>query len=92
MASKASFSYLMKLITSTCTDLSPEKVYETTKEKKDVVSNWSHLNLRRHNFGFYLCNTVVTVDLFVAVRVVAVVGAAAVVLHVVVAVGRNVQQ
>ena len=77
----------MKLITFICTDLSPEKVYETTKEKKDVVWNWSHLNHRGHNFGFYLCNTVVAVDLFVAV-----VAAAAVVVHVIVAVGRNVQQ
>ena len=82
----------MKLITFTCSDLSPEKVYETTKKKKDVVWNWSHLNLRRQNFGFYLRNTVVAVDLFVAVTVVAVVAAAAVVVHVVVAVGRNVQQ
>ena len=83
----------MKLITFTCNDLSPEKVYEPKKEKKDVVSNWSHLNIRRHNFGFYLCNAVVAVDLFVAVMVVAVVAAAAaVVVHVVVAVGRNVQQ
>ena len=79
----------MKLITFTCTDLSPEKVYEAKKEKKDVVSNWSHLNLRRHNFDFNLCNTVVAVDLFVVAVVVA--AAAAVVVHVV-AVGKNVQQ
>ena len=54
-----------------------------------MISNWSHLNLRRHNFDFHLCNTVVAVDLFV---VVAVVVAAAVVVTVVVAVGKNVQQ
>ena len=54
-----------------------------------MISNWSHLNLRRHNFDFHLCNTVVAVDLFV---VVAVVVAAAVVVPVVVAVGKNVQQ
>ena len=88
MAYKTSL-YLIKLITFTCTDLSPKKAYEVTKEKKDVVSNWSHLNLRRHNFDFHLCNTVVAVDLFV---VVAVVVAAAVVVPVVVAVGKNVQQ
>ena len=52
-----------------------------------MISNWSHLNLRRHNFDFHLCNTVVAVDLFVVV-----VAAAAVVVPVVVAVGKNVQQ
>ena len=67
-----------------------KKAYESTKEKKDVISNWPHLNLCRHNFDFHLCNTVVAVDLFVAVAVV--VAAAAVVVHVVVAVGKNVQQ
>ena len=81
----------MKLITFTCTDLSPKKAYEATNEKEDVVSNWSHLNLRRHNFDFHLCNTVVAVDLFVVVAVV-VVAAAAVVVPVAVAVGKNVQQ
>ena len=54
-----------------------------------MVSNWSHLNIRRHNFNFYLCNTVVAVDLF-AVTVV-VVAAAAVVIPVIAAVGKNVQ-
>ena len=80
-------SYLIKLITFTCTDLSPKKAYEATKEKKDVISNWSHLNLRRHNFDFHLCNTVVAVDLFVVV-----VAAAAVVVPVVVAVGKDIQE
>ena len=47
-----------------------------------MVSNWSHLNLRRHNFDFHLSNTVLAVDLFV----VAVVAAAAVVVPVVVVV------
>ena len=47
---------------------------------------WSHLNLRRHNFDFHLCNTVVAVALFVVVAVVA-----AVVVPVVVAVSNNVQ-
>ena len=65
---------------------------EATKEKKDVVSNWAHLNLRRHNFDFYLCNTIVAVNLFVVATVVAVVAAAAVVVPVVVAIGKNVQQ
>ena len=64
-------------------------MYEAAKEKKDVISNWSHLNLRRHNFDFHLCNTVVAVDLFVVVAVV--VAAAAVVVPVVVAVVKNVQ-
>ena len=63
-----------------------EKAYEVTKEKKDVVSNWSHLNLRRHNFDFYLSNTVVAVELFVVVAV------AAVVVPVVLAVGKDMQE
>ena len=57
-----------------------------------MVSNWSHLYLRRHNFDFRLCDTVVAVDLFVAVAVVVAAAAAAVVVPVVVAVGKNVQQ
>ena len=58
-----------------------------------MISNWPHLNLCRHNFDFHLCNTVVAVDLFVAVAVVvAAAAAAAVVVPVVVAVGKNVQQ
>ena len=52
-----------------------------------MISNWSHLNLRRHNFDFHLCNTVVAVDLFV----VAVVAAAAATV-VVPVVGKHVQQ
>ena len=68
----------------------PKKAHEATKEKKDVILNWSHLNLHRHNFDFRLCNTVMAVDLFVAVAVV--VAAAAVVGPVIVAVGKNVQQ
>ena len=60
-------------------------MYEATKEKKVVVSSWSHQNLR-HNFYFCLCNTVEAVDLFDAVVV-----AAAAVVPVVVAVGKNVQ-
>ena len=60
-----------------------------------MISNWSHLNLRRHNFDFHLCNTVVAVDLFVAVAVVVVAAAAtaaAEVIPVVVVVGKNIQQ
>ena len=83
-------SYLIKLITFTCTDLSPKKACEATKEKKDVVSNWSHLNLHRYNFDFYLCSTVVALDLFVVVAVV-VAAATVVVVPVIVAVGKNVQ-
>ena len=60
-------------------------MYEATKEKKDVVTNWSHLNLGRHNFDFHLSNTVLAVDLFV------VVAAAAVVVPVVVAVVKDIQ-
>ena len=56
---------------------------EATNEKKDGISNWSHLNLRHHNFHFDLCNTVVAVDLFV------VVAAAALVVPLVVAVGKT---
>ena len=56
-----------------------------------MISNWSHVNLRRLNFDFHLCNSVVAVDLFVVVAVV-VAAAAVVVVPVVVAVGKNVQQ
>ena len=56
-----------------------------TKEKKDVVSNWSDLNICRHNFDFHICNTAVAVDLFV-------VAAAAVVVPVAVAVGKDIQE
>ena len=84
-ACKAS-SYLIKLITFTCTNLSPKKACEETKENKEVVSNWSHLNLCRHNFDFHLSKTVETVDLFVVVFF-----AAAVVVPVVVAVGKDMQ-
>ena len=76
---------LMKLITFTCSDLSPKKLHEATKEK-DMISNWSHLSLRRHNFVFYLSNTVAAVDLFVVVV------AAAVVVPVVVALGKDIQE
>ena len=79
-------SYLIKLITFTCTDLSPKKACEATKEKKDVVSNWSHLNLHCHNFDVHLSNTVVAVDLLV------VVAAAAVVVLVIVCVGKDMQE
>ena len=56
-----------------------------------MVSNWSHLNLRRHNFYFYLSNTVVAADLFVVVDVAVVAVAAAVVAPVVVAVVKDIQ-
>ena len=79
-------SYLKKLIT--CTDLSPKKACEAAKDKKDVVSNCSHLNLRRHIVDFHLSNTVMPVDLFVVV----VVAAAAVVVPVAVAVGKDIQE
>ena len=95
MACQTSF-FLIRLITFICTDLLSKKMYEATKEKKDVIQNWSHLNLRRHNFDFHLCNTVVVVDLFVVVAVVvataATAAAAAVVVPVVAAVGKIVQQ
>ena len=52
-----------------------------------MISNWSHLNFRHHNFDFHLCDTVVGVDLFVVAVVVA---AAAVVVPVALAVGKNV--
>ena len=86
MACKTSL-YLIKLITFTCTDLSPKKACEATKEKKDLVLNWSHLNLYRHNFDFHLSNTVVAVDLFVVI-----VAAAAVVVPVAVALGKDIQE
>ena len=65
-------------------------MYEATKQKIDVISNWSHINLRRHSFDFHLCNTVVALDVFVVVAAAA--AAAAVVVPVVVAVGKNMQQ
>ena len=55
-----------------------------------MVSNWSHLNLRCHNFDFHLSNTVVAVDFFVVVAVVVVV--AAVVVPVVIAIGKDIQE
>ena len=48
-----------------------------------MVSNWSHVNLRRHNFGFHLSNTV---DLFNVVT------ACALVVPVVVAVCKDIQE
>ena len=60
-----------------------------------MISNWSHVNLPRHNFDFHLCNTVVAVDLFVVIAAAgaaAGAAAAAVVVPVTVAVGKNVQQ
>ena len=51
-----------------------------------MVSNWSHLNLCRHNFDFHISNTVVAVDLFVLVA------AAAIVVPVVVAVGKDMRE
>ena len=71
MACKTSLFLLNKI--NSCTDLSPKKAYEATNEKEDVVSNWSHLNLRRHNFDFHLSNFVLAVDLFVVVAAAAVV-------------------
>ena len=56
-----------------------------------MVSNWSHLNLRRHNFDFYLSNTVLAVNLFVVVAVVVAAAAAAVVIPVVAAVVKDIQ-
>ena len=57
-----------------------------------MVSNWSHLNLHRHNFDFYLSNTVLAVNLFVVVAVVvAAAAAAAVVIPVVAAVVKDIQ-
>ena len=53
-----------------------------------MISNWSDLNLCRHNFDFHLCNTVAAADLFAIVVVAA---AAAVVVPVVVAAGKNIQ-
>ena len=79
-------SYLIKLITFTCTDLSPKKACQATKEEKDVVSNWSHLNLHCHNFDVHLGNTVLDVDLLVVVV------AAAVVVLVIVCVGKDIQE
>ena len=81
-------SYLTKLITFTCTNLSPLEACEATKDKKDVVSNWSHLNLRSHIVDFHFSNTIMFVDLFVII----VVAAAAVVVPVAAAVGKNVRQ
>ena len=69
-----------------------EERYEAAKEKKDVISNWSHLSLRRHNFDFHLCNTVVAIDLFVVVAVIVVAAAAAIVVPVASAAGKNLQQ
>ena len=59
-----------------------------------MISNWSDLNLCRHNFDFHLCNTVAAADLFAVVVVAAAAAAAAaaaVVVPVVVAAGKNIQ-
>ena len=87
MACKTSL-FLLNKINYFYLHLLLNKAYEATKEKKDVISNWSHLNLCRYNFDFHLCNTVVAVDLFVVVAA----AATAVVIPVVAAVGKNVQQ
>ena len=50
-----------------------------------MLSNMPHLNVRRQNFDFRLSNTVVAVDIFV-------IAAAAVVVHVVVAVGKDIHE
>ena len=55
-----------------------------------MVSNWSHQNLRCHNFDFHLSNIVVAVHFFVVAVVV--VAAAAVVVPVAVAVGKDIQE
>ena len=55
MARKRSL-FLLNKINFTCTDLLPKKAYEATKEKEDMISNWSHLNLRRDSFDFHFCN------------------------------------
>ena len=79
-------SYLIKLITFTCTDLLPKKACEATKEKKDAVSNWSYPKSLSSQFWFYfhVSTTVVAVDLFVAVA-----AAAGVVVPVV---GKDIQE
>ena len=85
-------SYLIELITFTCTVLPSKKTYEITKEKKDVISNWSHLNLCFHIFGFHLCDSCGCWFVVVAVAFVVAGAAAVVVVPVVAAVGKNVQQ
>ena len=67
-----------------------EKSVWSNKGKKNMVSNWSHLNLSPHNFDFHLSNAAVAVDLFVVIAV-AVVAAAAVVVPVVAAVVKDMQ-
>ena len=56
-----------------------------------MVSNWSHLNLRRHNFDFHLSNTVLAANLFAVVAVVVAAAAAAVVVPVVAAIVKDIQ-
>ena len=63
-------------------------MHQATKEKKAVVSNWSHLNLRCRNFDFNISNTVVAVDLFVVVAV----AVASVVVSDVAAGGKDIQE
>ena len=40
LLNKINYFYLQKKFYE---DLLPKKVYEATKEKEDVISNWSHL-------------------------------------------------
>ena len=63
-----------------------QKSVWSNKGKERCVSNWTHLNRRRHNFNFHLSNTVAAVDLF------AIIAAAAVGVPVVVAVGKDMQE
>ena len=56
-----------------------------------MVSNWSHLNLRRHNFDFHLSNTVLAANLFAVVAVVVAAAAAAVVVPVVAVIVKDIQ-
>ena len=58
------------------------------QRKKRCCFKLVSFNLRRHNFDFYLSNTVVAADLFVVVDVAV---AAAVVVPVVVAVVKDIQ-
>ena len=69
-----------------------EKSVWSNKGKERCDFNWVHLNLRRHNFDFHLCNTVVAIDLFVVVAVIVVAAAAAIVVPVASAAGKNLQQ
>ena len=68
--------------------IAEKKLVKQQRKRKDVFLNWSHPNLRCPNFDFHIIHTVGAVDLYIVV----IVTAAAVVVPVVVAVGKDMEE